>query len=95
MKPLFKVAIVLGGYLSAFFAAWAAVTLHVALTGGSGSQATAGMSAFGDLVLFIFVFGAVALVPTGSALFFLFSKKRRPDPESRDVAKPGQLGGGA
>jgi hypothetical protein len=34
------------------------------------------MSAFGDLVLLIAVFVAVALRPTGAALFFFLSKKR-------------------
>jgi len=37
------------------------------------------MSAFGDLVLFVAVFGAVALVPTGAVFFFLLSKKKMPN----------------
>jgi hypothetical protein len=78
MKPVLKVAIVAGGYLLAFLMASAAVTLHAALTGESGAQASGGMAAFGDLVLFIAVFGAVALVPTGAAFFFLWSKKKKP-----------------
>jgi hypothetical protein len=79
MKPLFKVAIVAGGYLLAFLVGCAAVALHSALTSESGAKASDGMSAFGDLVLFVAVFGAVALVPTGVALFFLLSKKKMPD----------------
>ena len=79
MKPLFKVAIVVGGYLLAFLLAWAAVALHAALTSESGARASDGMSAFGDLVLFVAVFGVVALLPTAAALFFLLAKKTVPD----------------
>ncbi len=78
MKPLFKVAIIVGGYLLAFLMACAAVALHTALTSDSGSHASDGMSAFGDLILFVVVFGAIALVPTGVAIFFLVSKKKMP-----------------
>jgi hypothetical protein len=78
MKPLFKVAIIAGGYLLAVLVAFAAVALHAALTSESGAPASGGMSAFGDLALFVAVFGAVALVPTAAALFFLLSKKKMP-----------------
>ena len=79
MKPILKVAIVAGGYLLAFLMASAAVALHAALTSESGARDSGGMSAFGDLVLFVAVFGAVALVPTGAAFFFLLSKKKMPN----------------
>jgi hypothetical protein len=79
MKPVLKVAIVVGGYLLAFLMACAAVALHSAFTAESGSQASGGMSAFGDLVLFVAVFGVVALVPTGAAFSFLLSKKKMPN----------------
>jgi hypothetical protein len=79
MKPVLKIVIVAGGYLLAFLLACAAVALHLALTGESGAQASGGMAAFGDLVLFVAVFGAVALVPTGLAFYFLLAKKKRPD----------------
>jgi hypothetical protein len=79
MKLVLKVAIVAGGYLLAFLMASGAVALHAALTSESGAQDSGGMSAFGDLVLFVAVFGAVALVPTGAAFFFLLSKKKRPN----------------
>ena len=75
MKPVVKVAIVIGGYVLAFVIACAAVAVHAALTNGSAAQASAGMSAFGDLVLFVLVFGAAALVPTGAALFFIFASR--------------------
>jgi hypothetical protein len=92
MKPILKVAIVAGGYLLAFLMATAAVALHAALTGESGAQASGGMSAFGDLVLFVAVFGAVALVPTGMGLFFLLSKKRKPNEKAPEQAAPGGPG---
>jgi hypothetical protein len=70
MKPVLKVAIVASGYVLAFLMAAGAVALHAALTRESGAQASGGMSAFGDLVLFVAVFGAVALVPTGYRFTF-------------------------
>jgi hypothetical protein len=95
MKPVLKVAIVAGGYLFAFLMACAAVALHAAFTSDSGAQASGGMSAFGDLVLFVAVFGAVALAPTGAGLFFLLSKKKKPNqssepPPSSGASHPGQ-----
>jgi hypothetical protein len=44
------------------------------------------MSAFGDLVLFVTIFGTVALVPTGAAFFFLLSKKRMPNQTLEPIA---------
>jgi hypothetical protein len=79
MKPVLKVAIIAGGYLLALLMASAAVALHAALTSESGAQTSGGMSAFGDVVLFVAVFGAVALVPTGAAFFFLLSKRGKPN----------------
>jgi hypothetical protein len=90
MKPAVKVAIVAGGYLLAFLMASAAVALHAALAGDSGAQASGGMSAFGDLVLFVAVFGAVAVVPTGAAFFLLLSKKKKPDRSSEPTAPGGR-----
>ena len=87
MKPVLKVAIVAGGYLLAFLMASTAVALHAALTHESGAQASGGMSAFGDLVLFVAVFGAVALVPTGAAFFFLLSKKKMPNHTMQPTAE--------
>lgn len=86
-----KVAIVAGGYVLAFALASAAVALHAALSNDAGAQAPGGMSAFGDLVLFVAVFGTVGLVPTGAAFFFLLPKKRMPKQSSeaaRSSAKP-------
>ena len=71
MKPLFKVAGVAGGYMAALLMASAAVAIRVASTTGPDAQASSGMYAFGDALLFVAVFGVSALVPTGAALFFL------------------------
>jgi hypothetical protein len=84
MKPLLKVALVAGGYLLALLAALAAVALHAAFGSEAGGPSSGGMAAFGDLVLFVAVFGALAVVPTGAGLYFLWSKahRRRPSPET-------------
>lgn len=71
MKPSSSVALVAGGYVAAFLLASAVVAVRVANTSGPVAQASSGMYAFGDSVLFVAVFGVCALVPTGAALFFL------------------------
>lgn len=71
MKPFLKVAVVVGGYIAAFLMASAAVAVRVALTSGPDAQASSGMYAAGDAMLFAAVFGVSAVVPTGAALFFL------------------------
>lgn len=78
MKPVYKVAIVAGGYLLAFFVACAAVAIHAAISGESNSQASSGMAAFGDMILLAVTFGVIALIPTAMAFFFFFSKRKRP-----------------
>jgi hypothetical protein len=71
MKPSLKVGLVVAGYVAALLVASAAVGVRLASTSGPDAQAASGMYAFGDLVLFVAVFGVAALVPTGAALFFL------------------------
>src|SRR4030095_1382513 len=71
MKPSLKVSVIAGGYIAALLMAFAAVALHIATTSGPDAQASSGMYAFGDALLFVAVFAACALVPTGAALFFL------------------------
>lgn len=68
-----RIAIVLGGYVAALVAASVATAIRVRLTSGPDSVASSGMYAFGDAVVFVAVFGAVALVPTVLALRFLRS----------------------
>ncbi|MBI5248978.1 MAG: hypothetical protein HY912_05735 [Desulfomonile tiedjei] len=63
---------VLAGYLTAFLLASGAVHYQQLQTlGDPQAQASSGMYAFGDAILFMFVFGVVALFPTGLALYFL------------------------
>lgn len=76
MKPSLKVAVVVGGYVAAFCLAVALVAIHVAFTSGPAAQASSGMYAFGDAVLFVGVFGTAALVPTAVALWFLRPYRR-------------------
>jgi hypothetical protein len=71
MKPLWRAGMVAVGYIAALLVASAAVAIRVANTSGPDAQASSGMYAFGDAVLFVAVFGVGALVPTGAALFFL------------------------
>lgn len=71
MTPVLRIASVAGGYVGAFLVASVAVALRVAATSGPDAQASSGMYAFGDAYLFIAVFGLLALVPTGAALYFL------------------------
>jgi hypothetical protein len=71
MKALVKIGTVLAGYVAAVLVANAAVAVRFAHTCGTDAQASPGMYAFGEGLLFIAVFGAVALVPTGLALWFL------------------------
>jgi len=71
MKPALKVGVVAAGYLAAFVVASAAVAIRVANTSGPDAQASGGMYAFGDALLFVAVFGLAGLLPTGAALFFL------------------------
>lgn len=74
-KPLRKVALVTGGYAAALILAFVAVAIRVSHTSGPDAQASSGMYAFGDSLVFVFVFGVGALVPTGAALFFLRSHR--------------------
>jgi hypothetical protein len=66
-----KVGVVVLGYLAAVLVASAAVGVRLVTTRGPDTQSSSGMYAFGDALLFVGVFGVVALVPTGAALVFL------------------------
>jgi hypothetical protein len=76
MKPVSKVSLVVAGYIIAILLAVAAVALRIVFTYGPDAQASSGMYAFGDALLFVAVFGVSALFPTGAALFFLRSYPR-------------------
>jgi hypothetical protein len=66
-----KVGLVAAGYVGAFLGASAIVATHVAATSGPDRQASSGMYAFGDALLFLGVFGVFAIPPSGAGLFFL------------------------
>ena len=69
-----KLGLVIGGYVAACLIASGAVYVNQLFTQGAASQASAGMSAFGDLILFAGVFVVLALIPTGLVIYFLFRK---------------------
>jgi len=71
MKPAFKALLVIGGYVAAAVAAAAAVGIYDALFRGPDDQASHGMLAFADSILFLGVFGLAAIPATGGALYFL------------------------
>ena len=75
MKPLAKFALVLAGYVAAALIASLAVVVNQAFTPSDGSD---GMYAFGDVLLFIAVFGFVAVVWTVTAIYFIRSRKSPP-----------------
>jgi hypothetical protein len=69
-----KLGLVVGGYVLACLVAGGAMYVYEFLTQDTASQASAGMSAFGDLILFIGILGFLALFPTGLAFYFLLRK---------------------
>jgi hypothetical protein len=71
MKPAAKIGLVVGGYVAALLLAYMAVAIYIAVASRPDAQASGGMYAFGDMLLFLGAFGVAALVPTGAALFFL------------------------
>jgi uncharacterized transporter YbjL len=74
MSRLTKIGFVLGGYVAACLLASGVVYVYELLTQDATAQASSGMYAFGDLILFVVTFGVLALFPTGLALFYLFRK---------------------
>jgi len=72
MSWLAKLGLVVGGYAAACLAAYGAVYINDLFM--DPTVASGGMSAFGDLILFIGVFGVIALFPTGLTLYFLIRK---------------------
>ena len=74
MSGLTKVGLVIGGYILACLIAVGTVYAYEWSIPTAASQASSGMYAFGDLILFVSVFGFLALFPTGLALYFVFRK---------------------
>jgi hypothetical protein len=71
MRAAAKFGLVAAGYVGAFLVAAASVAINEAWTAGPDRQASSGMFAFGDSLLFLAVFGLAATVPTAAGLFFL------------------------
>ena len=74
MSRLAKLGLVIGGYVVACLVAYGAVYINDLFMDPAVLQASGGMSAFGDLILFVGVFGVLALLPTGLGIFFLLKK---------------------
>jgi hypothetical protein len=71
MKPITKIAIVIGGYVAAAAVAYAVLSIYIAFTASPDRDQYAAMWAFGDSLLFLGVFVLAALPATGAALYFL------------------------
>ena len=72
-KPA-KLGLVIGGYVGACLLASAVVYIWQLNTQGASAQASAGMYAGGDVLLFVALFGLLALFPTGLAVYFVIRK---------------------
>ena len=70
MNSYAKAGTVLAGYAGAFVAALIVFDQRLRATAGD-PDAQRGMHAFGDGLLFFYVFGLVALLPTALALYYL------------------------
>ena len=77
MNKIKKLGLVTGGYLVACLLASGSVYVYQLLTDNAVAQASSGMYAFGDLLLFLGVFGILALFPTWLALYFLIRSIRK------------------
>ena len=74
MNGLAKLGLVISGYILACLIASGIVYVYELFTQNAAAQASAGMYAFGDFILFVGLFGFLALFPTGVALYFLLRK---------------------
>jgi hypothetical protein len=68
-----KIGAVIAGYIIALIGAFMALYIRMLTTQGTDAQASAGMYAFGDAIVFLVVFGIMALIPTVLAFYFLRS----------------------
>jgi hypothetical protein len=69
MRPVAKASLVALGYVAALAVTLLVAGIHLAETTGPDRQG--GMSAFGDSLMLLAVFGLGAVPATGAALFFL------------------------
>lgn len=77
MSKIAKLGLVVGGYVVACLLASGVVYIYQLFTQNPAAQASAGMYAFGDFLLFIGVLGILALLPTGLALYFVLRSFRK------------------
>ncbi len=77
MSTIKKLGLVIAGYVAACLLASGVVYVYQLLTDNAVTQASSGMYAFSDLLLFLAMFGILALFPTGLALYFLFRAFRK------------------
>jgi hypothetical protein len=71
-----KIGIIVVGYILACVGAYVATYIQELTTRGTDAQASQGMFAFGQSILFLFVFGGLALIPTVLAFYFLRSSEK-------------------
>ena len=71
MRPLAKFGVTVAGYALALLVSAAAVAVYVLWTSGPDRDASGGMYAFADGLLFLAVFSVASIPPTAAALFFL------------------------
>jgi hypothetical protein len=71
MRTCGKIGLVAAGYVGALLVACAAVAIYIAFTNGPARDASSGMYAFGDSLVFLAVFGLAAVPATSAAFFFL------------------------
>lgn len=76
MKTSTKVAIVAGGYVVAFVVAAVVTRVYLAMTPAVDRQGAAGMTAFGDSLVFLATLGIAAVPATGALFYFLRSRRR-------------------
>lgn len=76
MTLLPKIGLVAAGYVAAFVIASAVVAVRIAATSGPAAQASSGMYAAGDAMVFIAVLSICALVPTAGLLVTLRPYRR-------------------
>jgi hypothetical protein len=71
MRAAAKFGLVTAGYVAAFVLATGSVAIYAAWADSPDRQASSGMYAFGDSLLFLALFGLASVPPTVAGLFFL------------------------
>ena len=76
MKKSVKIGIVIAGYILALVGAFVLTYIRELATQGTDAQASQGMFGFGQDILFLLVFGGLALIPTVLAFYFLRASEK-------------------